>query len=119
MSLDGVGLLEPLWSAAGTALGARYVRGSISISVGGEVREIGSRASTIRAWDGAEVIVPNGRLTSENVTNWTLSDRLYRLEVRVPVTYASDPRGRPSRSARPPGRAPAIRCGTCARPRSW
>jgi small-conductance mechanosensitive channel len=205
VSMDGVGLLGPLWSAAGTVLGARYARGSISISVGdalafglviwvsfllssllrfvlgedvyprmglargrayavstlahytimvvgllvaiaalgldltritilagafglgagiglqgavanavsglilllegrirvgdlvqiqgleGEVYEIGSRASTIRTWDGAEVIVPNGRLTSENVTNWTLSDRLYCVEVRVPVTYASDP----------------------------
>jgi hypothetical protein len=57
----------------------------------GEVREIRGRASTIRTWDGAEVIVPNGRLTSENVTNWTLSDRLHRVDVRVAVTDASDP----------------------------
>ncbi len=57
----------------------------------GEVREIGFRASTIRTGDGAEVIVPNGRLTSERVTNWTLSDRMRRVDLRVGVAYASDP----------------------------
>ena len=57
----------------------------------GEVREIGFRASTIRTWDGAEVIVPNGRLTSERVTNWTLSDRMRRVDLKVAVAYASDP----------------------------
>jgi potassium-dependent mechanosensitive channel len=57
----------------------------------GEVREIGFRASTIRTWDGGEVIVPNGRLTSERVTNWTLSDRRRRVDLKVAVAYASDP----------------------------
>ena len=65
-----------------------------SIQIGdlqGQVREIGSRASTIRTWDGAEVIVPNASLTSERVTNWTLSDRLRRVVVQVGVAYAADP----------------------------
>ena len=57
----------------------------------GEVREIGFRASTIRTYNGAEVIVPNGRLTSERVTNWTLTDRMRRVDLRVAVAYASDP----------------------------
>ncbi len=57
----------------------------------GEIREIGFRASTIRTWDGAEVIVPNGRLTSERVTNWTLTDRMRRVDLNVGVAYASDP----------------------------
>jgi potassium-dependent mechanosensitive channel len=34
LTLDEVGLLDPLWSAAETVLDARYVRGSISISLG-------------------------------------------------------------------------------------
>ena len=65
-----------------------------SVQIGdlqGQVREIGSRASTIRTWDGAEVIVPNARLTSEPVTNWTLSDRLRRVDLNVAVVYAADP----------------------------
>ena len=57
----------------------------------GQVREIGSRASTIRTWDGAEVIVPNASLTSERVTNWTLSDRLRRVTVAMGVAYTADP----------------------------
>jgi potassium-dependent mechanosensitive channel len=65
-----------------------------SVQIGdlqGQVREIGSRASTIRTWNGAEVIVPNASLTSERVTNWTLSDRLRRVDLQVGVAYAADP----------------------------
>src|SRR4029453_15811971 len=57
----------------------------------GQVREIGGRASTIRTWDGAEVIVPNSTLTSQQVTNWTLSDRLRRGVVPVGVASTTDP----------------------------
>jgi small-conductance mechanosensitive channel len=56
----------------------------------GEIRRIGIRASTIRTWDGAEVVVPNGLLISDTVTNWTLSDRRRRLEVKVGVEYGTD-----------------------------
>ena len=59
--------------------------------LGGEVREIAFRATTIRTYDGADVIVPNGNLTGERVTNWTASDRLRRVSVSVPVLYAADP----------------------------
>jgi small-conductance mechanosensitive channel len=58
----------------------------------GRIREIGIRASTIRTWDGAEVIVPNAALTSERVTNWTLSDTLRRVTLDVSVAYSADPR---------------------------
>jgi small-conductance mechanosensitive channel len=58
----------------------------------GRIREIGMRASTIRTWDGAEVIVPNAALTSERVTNWTLSDTLRRVTLEVGVAYSADPR---------------------------
>ena len=56
----------------------------------GEMREIGFRASTVRTWSGAEVIVPNSRLTSDRVTNWTLSDRKCRVDLDVPVAYTTD-----------------------------
>jgi len=58
----------------------------------GRIREIGIRASTIQTWDGAEVIVPNAALTSERVTNWTLSDALRRVTLDVGVAYSGDPR---------------------------
>jgi small-conductance mechanosensitive channel len=56
----------------------------------GEVRRIGMRSSTVRTWEGAEVIVPNGILTAEKLSNWTLSDRLRRVDVRVVVAHGSD-----------------------------
>jgi small-conductance mechanosensitive channel len=55
----------------------------------GEIGHIGIRASVIRTFDGAEVIVPNGLLISEQVTNWTLSDHRRRLELNVGVEYGT------------------------------
>jgi len=72
----------------------RRIRVGDAIETGnlqGEVREIGFRACTIRTWAGAEVIVPNGRLTSERVTNWTLTDRKRRVDLKVGVAHASEP----------------------------
>jgi small-conductance mechanosensitive channel len=57
----------------------------------GEVQRIGIRSSTVRTWQGAEVIVPNGDLVSGQVTNWTHTDRRRRLEIPVGVAYGSDP----------------------------
>jgi len=57
----------------------------------GEVRRIGMRSSTLRTVDGAEVIVPNGTLIQDTVTNWTLSDQPRRLEIQVGVAYGTEP----------------------------
>ena len=54
----------------------------------GEVRRIGIRACIIHTTDGAEVIVPNGSIIANKVTNWTLSDRYRAIE--VPVTVARE-----------------------------
>ena len=56
----------------------------------GTVTRIGMRASTVRTFDGAEVIVPNGDLISKEVINWTLSDKRRRVEVSVRVAEGSD-----------------------------
>ncbi|TFH10868.1 MAG: mechanosensitive ion channel [Nitrosomonadales bacterium] len=55
----------------------------------GEVKRIGIRASLIRKFDGSEVIVPNGMLVSDKVTNWTLSDKYRRIELDVGVEYGT------------------------------
>jgi small-conductance mechanosensitive channel len=57
----------------------------------GTVRSIGLRASTIKSFDGAEVIVPNGNLMSNEMINWTLSDSFRRMDIRVGVAYGTDP----------------------------
>jgi small-conductance mechanosensitive channel len=64
------------------------------IAVGGvmgQVRRIGIRSSTIAVGDGAELIVPNADLISNQVLNYTLSSAQRRLEVKVGVAYGSDP----------------------------
>ena len=57
----------------------------------GEVKRIGMRSSTVRMWTGAEVILPNSHLISEAVINWTLSDRMRRIEISIGVAYGTDP----------------------------
>lgn len=57
----------------------------------GNVKSIGIRSSNVRTFDGAEVIVPNGLLISNEVVNWTLSDQTRRIEVLAGVAYGSDP----------------------------
>jgi potassium efflux system protein len=58
----------------------------------GTVTRIGIRSSTIRAFDGADVIVPNGDLISNRVTNWTLADKHRRVSLPVGVTYGTPAR---------------------------
>jgi len=57
----------------------------------GDVRRIGLRSSTVRTYEGAEVIVPNSSLTSSRIVNWTLSDRARRVDLPVGVAYGTDP----------------------------
>ena len=57
----------------------------------GEVRRIGFRATIVRTFEGAEVIVPNASLISKDVVNWTLSDQQRRITVQVGVAYGTDP----------------------------
>ncbi|QKY01478.1 mechanosensitive ion channel [Janthinobacterium lividum] len=59
--------------------------------ISGTVREIRLRATTIRTFDGADSVVPNGLLLSGNLTNWTMFDRSRRFEVAVGVAYGAEP----------------------------
>lgn len=59
-------------------------------TIEGTVREIGIRASKIKNWDGAEVIIPNGDLLAQQLTNWTLSDKQRRIELIIGVSYNAD-----------------------------
>ena len=56
----------------------------------GRVLKIGIRSSIIKTWEGAEVIVPNGNLISNKLINWTLSDQLRRIDIKVGVAYGTD-----------------------------
>ena len=47
----------------------------------GRVKEIGLRASTINTSDGAEVIIPNGTILSQNIVNWTYTNDQKRVTI--------------------------------------
>jgi potassium-dependent mechanosensitive channel len=55
------------------------------------VRRIGIRASVVRTRRGADIIVPNAQFVTERLTNWTLSDKLRRIELPVGVNYGASP----------------------------
>ncbi len=57
----------------------------------GTVNRIGIRSSSIRTFDGSEIIVPNNNLISNDLINWTLSDKIKRVEILIGTTYDSDP----------------------------
>ncbi len=56
----------------------------------GTVKDVGIRASKIQAYDGSEIVVPNGDLLSQSLVNWTLSDKKRRIELIIGVGYDSD-----------------------------
>jgi small-conductance mechanosensitive channel len=60
-------------------------------TVSGVVQRIGIRASIIRLPNNSELIVPNGQLISERVTNRTFSSRQAQMSLRIGVGYDSDP----------------------------
>ena len=61
-------------------------------SLWGTVSGIGVRSTKIRSFDQSEVIIPNNDLITQQVTNWTLSDRRRRLSLPIKVAFGSDPR---------------------------
>jgi small-conductance mechanosensitive channel len=69
-----------------------HVGDQVTVGVtSGEVTDIGIRASTIRTWDGADVVIPNASLITSDFTNWTLSDDRRRSEVVVGAAYGCNP----------------------------
>jgi potassium efflux system protein len=88
----------------------------------GVVERIGIRASIVRTPSGSEIIMPNGKLISDQLINWTFSDRQRGLEMPVSVVLGSDPRrvveilegaakDHPKLVAKPPPKALVTRLG--------
>ena len=119
-TLVGIGLLGMRWSnlqwlAAGLTVGlgfglqeifANFISGLIVLferparvgdiitigNVEGTVARIRTRATTIVDWDNKEVIVPNKSFITDRLINWTLSDSITRVVIKVGVAYRNDPR---------------------------
>ena len=58
----------------------------------GVVEDIGSRSTTIKTWDGLDVVLPNRYFLENTVTNWTGSDIKKREILKVSVSYDADSR---------------------------
>ncbi len=56
----------------------------------GEVKKLGLRATVVRTFDNADIVIPNSDLITGQVTNWTLADRHIRVKVPVGVAYGTD-----------------------------
>ncbi len=57
----------------------------------GVVKHIALRASNVRTYDGAMIIVPNSDLISAEVVNWSYFNDRRRTEIPVSVAYGTDP----------------------------
>jgi small-conductance mechanosensitive channel len=71
----------------------RPIREGDTINVGTErvhIKKIGLRATHVRTFEHADVIIPNANLVTNPVTNWTLGNREVRLSIPVGVSYGSD-----------------------------
>ena len=56
----------------------------------GTVSKIRIRATTITDFDRKEVIIPNKAFVTERLINWSLSDTVTRVVIRLGVAYGSD-----------------------------
>lgn len=71
----------------------RPVRVGDTVTVGqltGTVSRVRIRATTITDWDRKEIIVPNKSFITEQVINWTLTDPITRIVVKVGISFGSD-----------------------------
>jgi potassium efflux system protein len=73
----------------------RPVRVGDVVTVGdtdGTVTRIRIRATTIRNWDGKELLVPNKEFITDRLLNWSLSDQTTRILISVGIAYGSNVR---------------------------
>lgn len=114
MQSMGIGWSNVQWLAAAVTVGlgfglqeifANFISGLIilferpvrvgdTVTVGdvsGTVSRIRIRATTIVDADRKELIVPNKEFITGKVMNWTLTDTIVRLVIKVGVVYGADP----------------------------
>ncbi len=58
----------------------------------GDVTRIGARSTTVVTNDNITIVIPNSKLVTENVVNWSHNDDSVRLRIPVQVAYGSDVR---------------------------
>ena len=56
----------------------------------GKIQSLGARYVSVVTRDGYEYLIPNEDLITQQVINWSFSDRLVRLKIGVGVSYDTD-----------------------------
>ncbi len=71
----------------------RPIRIGDTVTIGdisGTVTRIRMRATTITDWDNKELVVPNKSFIVDPLINWTLSDQITRVVIKLGIAYGSD-----------------------------
>ncbi len=53
------------------------------------VEEIGARCTRVRTGENVHILVPNSSFLENDITNWTLSDKMIRAKIMIGVAYGS------------------------------
>ncbi len=62
----------------------------LSTGVWGQIEDVNVQNTTIRTWDGIDVVVPNSQLISQEFSNWTMRDPFMRFHIPFSVAYGTD-----------------------------
>jgi small-conductance mechanosensitive channel len=56
----------------------------------GDVVDIGLRSTRIRTLDNRLVIIPNNRISTDQIVNYTYPDPQYRIQIEIGIGYGQD-----------------------------
>ncbi len=99
ISAMGVGVVFGLQTLINNLVSGLFIAIEKPINVGdfveiagrsGKMKSIGIRSSIITTFDGADVIIPNGDLMNQHLTNWTMGNTRKRFETTIGVAYGTD-----------------------------
>jgi small-conductance mechanosensitive channel len=57
----------------------------------GRVTDIGLRSTTVDTADGAEYVIPNNEMVGKVLKNWTLTSKLFKIEIEFTADHENDP----------------------------
>ena len=86
--------LKNLFGGIQLILDKNFKKGDIielSSGTSGKIHEITLRSTRIKTWDNKLVIIPNGVMANDVITNITQPDKSRRVTVMFGVDYGSDP----------------------------
>ena len=96
----GVGLGFGLQQIASNFISGLIILLDRSVTVGdyveledgraGLIHELNMRATTLKTFDGKDIVVPNEQFITTTFTNWTHRDKLQRYEIEFSVAYKTD-----------------------------